>query len=614
MVSDKCIYDNENLYYAIYLNVREQQVENSSKEGCSKKKLYNSSNGENSDLLLDYNFVYENVEELFIDHSYDYQINQNVEQYYIFFKALTNKYSMETDYQMYLCGEIDKKSLEYKWKKFSIKLIEFLAISYDNLLEQLLEIEDVISYFLKYPIIFEPSTIEIFHGLGMNFFLKYHYYYSYYIKNPRCLFELIKECPDLAVPQSIMLDNDVIRKVSHNFDIETYYYYLHFFQKQTDIIPYIDEHKKYCDDQINNITDGILPCFREMYENFPEIIMPNIRNKFNNDIYSDFILKTIDRIFEKNNSIELSKKFFFQELSKYIAFNLLISRYYETSPYNLLIDIETLYIFVKERNITIKYFDIYDFIVHYENKKLSEIVQLYKEIKGLPLMDILYDDFRSQQNSFINELNNNLFNIDTLVPLKIENGIRYYDITNIDNVLIVHNTSINCYQEYKIEELIERIKNGQKKYICLSIQDKYHRNFFNQYNCGDCIKLLFGKIDPNRVGIVSTKDAGSVSVDSVMWNNFDYIRRLYTLKEFMNETGEFNEICYTIDGVPLLPIGVICDYEIKSSEIEFAEKLKIDIFFRGCDYNNEIGSCFRYGNKCRRRQYSIEPNYHNYYD
>ena len=48
----------------------------------------------------------------------------------------------------------------------------------------------------------------------------------------------------------------------------------------------------------------------------------------------------------------------------------------------------------------------------------------------------------------------------------------------------------------------------------------------------------------------------------------------------MDLTHGYNEICYSINGIPFLPIGILCEEEITDNEIWFANTLGMKIFFR----------------------------------
>lgn len=101
----------------------------------------------NNPLLLDYNWVYEHAEEIFINDIFYYQKYQSTEAYYIFFKAITNKYNIEDDYNEYLKNGIT--ALTIKWGIFGVKLIEFISYSFDERIKELLKKEDVVNYFLS---------------------------------------------------------------------------------------------------------------------------------------------------------------------------------------------------------------------------------------------------------------------------------------------------------------------------------------------------------------------------------------------------------------------------------------------------------------------------------
>lgn len=70
-----------------------------------------------------------------------------------------------------------------------------------------------------------------------------------------------------------------------------------------------------------------------------------------------------------------------------------ISRNYETDPYNVLIDIETLDEFANQNNRYLRGYNIYDFLVNYESKSVFKIIEFYLKNKDLLLREMLYYDW-----------------------------------------------------------------------------------------------------------------------------------------------------------------------------------------------------------------------------
>ena len=100
-----------------------------------------------------------------------------------------------------------------------------------------------------------------------------------------------------------------------------------------------------------------------------------------------------------------------------------------------------------------------------------------------------------------------------------------HDITDIDGIIVVHNTDVNITKQSDIFKLVERIKNAKKRYRCLSCQDQHHTSFYKDNNIGITIKLVFGPLDARRVGIINHCDAYSQSINEVEIANFEFIRR-----------------------------------------------------------------------------------------
>lgn len=537
----------------------------------------------NNPLLTDYDWVYEHAEQLLCQNKLDYQQHQGFEAYYTLFKALINKYPLEEDYNKLLYRHQEMhiaKSIEWKWYEFAHKLLDFMNYAFDERFEKLLNQEDVIEYLLRYPAIFSPECMSMFGYKGLHNILQYDHIASYYTKNHSNMIQLIRSHPYIKIPTKIMLDKHLIKDIARTHNIERFYYELEFISEQVSEAPYLEEHKKFCDEQIANIKDGILPCYQERYKKASKRVCLNHIEGFHNPMEKQIIY----RIFERHNLDSLPKKFIYQELSKYMMIGMFISRNYQTDPYNLLIDIETLHEFSTSHNIELLASPIYDLLTSFEERSSKEIIEFYNHAKTLPLMEMLYDDWSNTKNRFIFELNSSIFTPTNQTPQITATGITYYDITDIEEPIIVHNTSVPIDDANQVQELIEIIKTGKKGMLCLSIQDQNHNCFHekeeNQLKNKKTIKLAFGPLDQNRVGIISHDDAYSIQPDRAHWENKYYKRRHYTLDEFMNKTTNYNEITYVIEGTPFHPLGIICEDEITDEEVTFANELNIPIFYR----------------------------------
>lgn len=525
-------------------------------------------------LLTDYNWVYEHAEELFCNSKLYYQKYQSTDAYYTLFKALTNKYSLENDYDEMLFSNIP--ALKMKWKSFAYNLIDFLTHAFDKRLKELLNKPDVINYFLKYQEIYDINTIMLFSHEGIEKFLEHPQIAALYTNNYTNLIQLIKNNPKITISPKIILSEKIIKDMSRTHHIEEFYYNLYFIREQVSDQPFLDEQCKFCDEQIKNIKNGIIPCYQEEYKKSKNEISHNELNNYN---YMQ--RQVMERIFQKNNLETLPKNYLYQELSKYMIIGMYISRNYQTDPYNLLIDIETLQEFATTENRQLQGQEIYNFLTSFEDKTINEIIDFYHQGKSLPLMDILYDDWTTEKNKFIEELNSKMYMpLDN--PLITKNNITYYDITDIEEPILVHNTVIEIDNKKKINEMIEHIKQGTKYRICLSIQDKNHNTFYEEDHTKQkrTIKLAYGPLTPNRVGTICHTDAYSKGATEIEIDNQNYKRRLYTMKSFMDKTTDYNELVYLINSIPFPPIGIICEDEITPEEQAIASELNIPILYR----------------------------------
>lgn len=529
----------------------------------------------NNPLLTDYNWVYEHAEELFCRNIFDYQQNQGVEEYFTLFKALINKYPLEEDYIKYINGNFS--GIELKWGLFAVKLIEFISYSFDDRLLQLLNKEEVKNYFLKYSGLYTADKIMSFDHIGIEYFLQNNYYSSYYTKDYKNLIRLIHKHPKITVPDKLMLDKKVIEVMCRTHHIEDFYFELNFIREQVSDLSYLEEHRKYCDEQVENIESGILPCYKEKYKKSKERITLDDLDSFNS-----MEKQVVERIFKISGVDFLPKKNVYEELSKYMIVGMYMSRNFQTDPYNLLIDIETLYEFAVKNDIELQGQYIYEFLTHFESKQTKEIIDIYNYSKTLPLMEILYDDWNNVKIKFVNELNLKMFNPSNVKTKYTIGGIKCFDILEIEEPILVHNTAISIDNSEKIKEMIDRITTGSKYRLCLSVQDKNHYDFYEEELTKNkkTIKLAYGPMVPDRVGTICHEDAYSIGAEDVEVDNYEYTRKLYTLKSLMESTKNYNEIVYIIDHKPFLPIGVICEDDITTEELQVAQALNIPVLYR----------------------------------
>ncbi len=556
-------------------------------------------NTPNNPLLCDYDYVYKHAEEILLNNKIDYQQKQGVEQYYTLFRVLIDKYSLEEDYNKYL---LDKSwPIKIKWSMFASELISFMTYSFDDRLIELLKRKEVMDYFKRYRFIYEHEKIEGFSHEGLEVFLNDFDFYSYYIDKPDRILKLINRHPKITIPDCILLDNEFIRKVSRTMKIENFYSDIETLGRDVGVNFYLDEHKKFCDYQVNNMKDGIIPYLFSEYDNEKEIV--GVCDVCDN--VSPYINQVAFRILEKYGE-ELPKKFFYQELTKYFVMGMLMSRNFEASPYNLLVDIETMVEFAKDNNHELEGKEIYDFLINFEDKSLDEIVRMYEDIKEVPIKDMLYDDWWKVKKTFIDEVNQRCFKASKGFKESLIDGFKCYDITDMDDVILVHNTGVMIDNSNGIDEMIEQVKTGHKHMISLSLQDKKHTNFYNKY-CKDTIKFAYGELDANRVGIIYHDDAYSfLEPERVEFGNISYKRTFYTVDSLLEKTRNFNEIVYVIMNKPYMPIGVICEGSISDVEKDVAERLGVPILYR--EKREKEVNDFRIERREKTKTYSRVPS------
>lgn len=520
-------------------------------------------------LLLDFDWIYQNVENIFFDHRLDYQQFQGFKEYYFFFKVLTKKYSLEIDYQGYYNGKYDIRYLKFKWQNFAYNLADFFSIAPQDVLEKLFLQEDFREYFIRYAELFNDELmLEKF----PNFILKYYPYKTLYENNATSLLKFLERYPKVVLPIDVFLNGSLIKAISHNVDTDIFYYNLYILGHDYVHIPYIDEHQRFIAKQIEGIKNGILPYFQDAYEKANDYCYYG--NNHNYDKYDN-------KIFDSIEDLPMPKLEYYQKLSKYYLIELVISSLFETAYYNLLVDMETLVIYVKENRKEIQGFSYYKFLINIENESLEDIIKFYQQVKDLNLKEIFYDDWNSQKEDLIQELNANILDPKTL-EIRYRDGIAYYDITNIDKYLIIHaelDVKIHDIDFFKkLKELKEEIISPKKAYISLSIQDKAHQSSYN--DCyGAFITLVYGPLKPERVGTIYHEDAYTEGLQNVDIENSEFIRRIYTLEDLMAETYNFNELVYAINRTPFYPIGILAN-EVTPLIKEASNILELPIFFR----------------------------------
>lgn len=140
--------------------------------------------------------------------------------------------------------------------------------------------------------------------------------------------------------------------------------------------------------------------------------------------------------------------------------------------------------------------------------------------------------------------------------------------------------------------MIDRIKNGKIYTLSLSVQDQNHTIFHekdeNKYKNRKTIKLAYGPLTPNRVGMIHHTDAYSTAPTTTEAENFNFKREIHTVKSLMDNTTDYNELTYVVYKTPFLPIGLICENEITNEETDVANELNIPILFRKKKEKKEV--------------------------
>ena len=545
-------------------------------------------------LLLDYDWVYDHAESL-IHWKENYDHYQSDRAFYTLFKAITSKYPIEKDYDKSLLDS----SVLMKWKSFAKHISRFFGHNaFENI--RIYELQKVKDYFLSYPSIYNFEVLG--YGVsGLKALMEDKRFFEIHTITIDDLKFLDKNLPDVTIPSRYLANKSFISSVSNTIDVENFYYNLYFISKHCSPIDFLETHKKYCDKIMSETNNNILLPLYEEYENAEDIVdeavaLSGIHSKFRKDATYD--------IYNRFRTNSIPKDIFYQELSKYYATWIFISRHFETSPYNLMIDIETLYNFAKENNRELTGNAIYEFLIYFKNFNLTGIKNIYERTKDIPLMEILYDDWNNQQEMLIQEINSKTINHPSNIEKVEVNGIECYDITNVDQPLITHNTHLSI-GNYK--KLLEQLRTTDRIKISLNVQDKDHTRWFDSIDSHNkTIKLVYGNLNPKQVGIVYHEDAYTDGRNKNDWKPFIPTRRLYTLSGLMEQTrtDDYNEVEYFLDNKHFMPIGILCENSISKSEQKLAQNLNIPIYFRKrTRHKKDVNH-----NKSLTKRYEMYPN------
>ncbi len=532
----------------------------------------------NHPLLRDYDWVYENFELLMMCKMW-YQSAQGFEEYYTFFKAGIAKYDVERDYREMLFNP-DKSDFEFrhKWKVFAYEFVDFFGYAFDKngVLERLFKREDFVQYFFSYPNLYTREVLEKFYHVGLAKLLEYDLFAEKYKADFDELLHLISKHPKLVIPDSIFHDDRVVDAVACTHDLDKFYANLIYIRAYSSCQPYIDRNKRYCDREVRDMQDGILPSLRCEYVKAKDMLS---KNDFRHE--HALVEAVFKRVSERLGRREIAKRDFYRELSKYIVVGMLLGRIFETSPYNILIDIETFYEYMMSHGKDFFGKEIYEFFLSYEDEEVEYIREFYEKAKDVPLKDMFYDDWEREKEAFVREINESMVDLDR-APLKVtKDGVAYYDITDMPGKIAVSNTNDVADNDYKLARLVELVKTARVMDVSISIQDENHQVFYDKNNTGvPKIKFIYGELEPKRVGIIFPQDAYSQGIMMTESEALWYKRNLYTLDEFMNKTRNYNELTYAVDGTVVMPKGILIEGEPNEGEVRISRELGLPFYYR----------------------------------
>lgn len=526
------------------------------------------------ELLRDFDWVYKYAEFLFKNIYYYWDLH-GTEEYYTLFKAITRKYDMEKDYQRFLQQDgQDKTWLRDKWEFFAIDMIDYFCSSNPSI-DELSTKPDFIDYFFRYPEIYTPSILSRAKNRRLNKIFESERIVPYYINHSDEFFS--SQLINSEIGKKIFFDTRFIRNVARTSNILDFYEHLRIISRFSCELPYIDEHKRFCDEEVTKIDDGILSVLFDEYSKAPDYIS---KQYYTNEPLNYQILRRVLKIYDIK---QMPKRLFFQCLSKYYLIGFFMSRHFETDPYNLLIDIDTLYQFAKKHSNELKGFYIYEFLLFFEEYDLEDILKIYESAKKLPLKEMLYDDWQQEKTFMVDDINSSLCKLENLPLGKTCDGITYRDIDDFDSCILVTNTCIDIQSKGAVQKLLKDVLSGQRGVECLSFHDSSHKGIYRdeEEEGQTSIKFIMGPLDSKRVGIVYHRDAYSKGITEIEpYGRKAYKRKLFTAQELLNWTTSYNEITHLASGEPFLPVGVLVEETITDIEKEVADTLGVPIYFR----------------------------------
>lgn len=532
--------------------------------GKEQASIFNDIYFDSYYLLNDYQFVYDNIESIITCKTLHWE-KMNFEQYYNIFKALTDKYPND----MYK----DKNLLKDSYCELLIYIMQQIEEAPIDIQKQFVSDDYFQDFLLKYgknvltiknvPVLSNLNTYDFYMHLKLfqsKLLMQKYSEFIYLLKLSHYKKELTSE---------FLQRPDILRKLTHTCNYDLLQDFLKTIDYELDTTAIRQEHNLFCDHLINYLSKS----------NDDYLENKQIKNFFST-MKVDLPLKI------KNNE---------QDLIKYLIVCTIVSRHFETEPYNFLMDLRTLTEYVLDEDRDIKYnfpnMNIYTKLVNPTKYSIQELIDLYHFMKDKDISAQLYDDWNLAKKEFVEELNEKIINRNNM-PLKDEKLSRKYgvDIYRIDSqksyYIIIHNTSISINDQNSIDLMIKQ--NGLFGRSCLSVQDENHLRFFEEYTNAQPLILIFDNLDDRFLTYIYPSDAFSTSLYE---SEEGTPRKIFPLKKLMKYTGfyDFNELTYYTDtkyenGIdaksPLKPFAILCEDLITKDFVTAAKKMHVPIIFR----------------------------------
>lgn len=264
--------------------------------------------------------------------------------------------------------------------------------------------------------------------------------------------------------------------------------------------------------------------------------------------------------------------------------DILIDRFFKDVPLNFLKNLDVMINYTNKLDKNIiddnRVF-IYKKILNFDNLSFEEKKELYNECKKIPdFVSLFYDDYRLCRDHTYSSLVKDAINLADRTDLisldkSKENGVPVYELNGEDFFAFVHVTSFprtlpcNCDIWYKTS----------REGLSLSYIGNDNLTIFNDPSV--FIVLGFSDLDYKRFVHLRESDSFS-NYNSNISSVSSFVQKMYTPRDFVNNTKGYNEIVYQERSVnipldDIFPSYVVSYDFVTPGDISVAKKYNIPI-------------------------------------